>query len=66
MSGTLEATISELKDSYKFLSLERYDWQFGYDDLKDATQETKQAYAALCEKYGVDSEFIGGMLDEEA
>lgn len=66
VSGTLEATISELKDSYKFLSLERYDWQFGYDDLKDATQETKQAYAALCEKYGVDSEFIGGMLDEEA
>ena len=66
VSGTLEATISELKDSYKFLALERYDWQFGYDDLKDATQETKQAYAALCEKYGVDSEFIGGMLDEEA
>ena len=66
VSGTLEATISELKDSYKFLALERYDWQFGYDDLKDASQETKQAYAALCEKYGVDSEFIGGMLDEEA
>ena len=66
VSGTLEATISELKDSYKFLALERYDRQFGYDDLKDATQETKQAYAALCEKYGVDSEFIGGMLDEEA
>ena len=66
VSGTLEATISELKDSYKFLALERYDWQFGYDDLKDATQETKQAYAALCEKYGVDSEFIGGMLDDEA
>ena len=66
VSGTLEATISELKDSYKFLALERYDWQFGYDDLKDATQETRQAYAALCEKYGVDSEFIGGMLDEEA
>ena len=66
VSGTLEATISELKDSYKFLALERYDWQFGYDDLKDATQETKQAYAALCEKYGVDSEFIGGMLDKEA
>lgn len=54
VSGTLEATISELKDSYKFLALERYDWQFGYDDLKDASQETKQAYAALCEKYGVD------------
>ena len=52
VSGTLEATISELKDSYKFLALERYDWQFGYDDLKDASQETKQAYAALCEKYG--------------
>lgn len=66
VSGTLEATISELKDSYKFLALERYDRQFGYDDLKDASQETKQAYAALCEKYGVDSEFIGGMLDEEA
>lgn len=66
VSGTLEATISELKDSYKFLALERYDWEFGYDDLKDASQETKQAYAALCEKYGVDSEFIGGMLDEEA
>ena len=66
VSGTLEATISELKDSYKFLALERYDWQFGYDDLKDASQETKQAYAALCEKYGVDSEFIGGMLDKEA
>ena len=66
VSGTLEATISELKDSYKLLALERYDWQFGYDDLKDASQETKQAYAALCEKYGVDSEFIGGMLDEEA
>lgn len=66
VSGTLEATISELKESYKFLALERYDWQFGYDDLKDATQETKQAYAALCEKYGADSEFIGGMLDEEA
>ena len=66
VSGTVEATISELKDSYKFLALERYDWQFGYDDLKDASQETKQAYAALCEKYGVDSEFIGGMLDEEA
>lgn len=66
VSGTLEATISELKDSYKFLALERYDWQFGYDDLKDASQEIKQAYAALCEKYGVDSEFIGGMLDEEA
>ena len=66
VSGTLEATISELKDSYKFLALERYDWEFGYDDLKDASQETKQEYAALCEKYGVDSEFIGGMLDEEA
>ena len=66
VSGTLEATISELKDSYKFLALERYDRQFGYEDLKDASQETKQAYAALCEKYGVDSEFIGGMLDEEA
>lgn len=66
VSGTLEATISELKESYKFLALERYDWQFGYDDLKDAAQETKQAYAALCEKYGVDSEFIGGMLDDEA
>lgn len=66
VSGTLEATISELEESYKFLALERYDWQFGYDDLKDATQETRQAYAALCEKYGVDSEFIGGMLDEEA
>lgn len=66
VSGTLEATISELEDSYKFLALERYDRQFGYDDLKDASQETKQAYAALCEKYGVDSEFIGGMLDEEA
>ena len=66
VSGTLEATISDHKDSYKFLALERYDWQFGYDDLKDASQETKQAYAALCEKYGVDSEFIGGMLDEEA
>ncbi len=66
VSGTLEATISELKDSYKFLALERYDWEFGYDDLKDASQETRQAYAALCEKYGVDSEFIGGMLDEEA
>ena len=66
VSGTLEATISELKDSYKFLALERYDWQFGYEDLQDASQETKQAYAALCEKYGVDSEFIGRMLDEEA
>lgn len=66
VSGTLEATISELEESYKFLALERYDWQFGYDDLKDATQETRQAYAALCEIYGVDSEFIGGMLDEEA
>lgn len=66
VSGTLEATISELKDSYKFLALERYDRQFGYDDLKDASQETKQAYAALCEKYGADSEFIGGMLDKEA
>lgn len=66
VSGTLEATISELKDSYKFLALERYDWEFGYEDLQDASQETKQAYAALCEKYGVDSEFIGGMLDEEA
>ena len=29
VSGTLEATISELKDSYKFLALERYDLQFG-------------------------------------
>ena len=66
VSGTLEATISELEESYKFLALERYDWQFGYEDLQDATQETKQAYAALCEKYGVDSEFIGRMLDEEA
>lgn len=58
VSGTLEATISELKDSYKFLALERYDWQFGYDDLKDASQETKQAYAALCEKYGVDRKSV--------
>ena len=66
VSGTLEATISELQEDYKFLALERYDWQFGFEDLKNASQESRQAYAALCEKYGVDSEFIGGMLDEEA
>lgn len=64
--GTVEATISELEEDYKFLALERYDWEYGYEDLKDAPQETKQAYAALCEKYGVESEFIGGMLGEGA
>lgn len=64
--GTVEATISEFEEDYKFLALERYDWEYGYEDLKDAPQETKQAYAALCEKYGVESEFIGGMLGEGA
>lgn len=64
--GTVEATISELQEDYKFLALERYDWEYGYEDLKDAPQETKQAYAALCEKYGVESEFIGGVLGKGA